>query len=117
MSVAVTEVAAPPQGQIGDVLVAVAGLTVSFDSVRADDGSALPVVCDVDLTIRRGRVLAIVGESGSGKSVTARALVGLAGTGSRIEATTFEVLGGDIRRYREPDWRKVRNGSSEVSAS
>ena len=108
MSVAVTEVAAPPQGQIGDVLVAVAGLTVSFDSVRADDGSALPVVCDVDLTIRRGRVLAIVGESGSGKSVTARALVGLAGTGSRIEATTFEVLGADIRRYREPDWRKVR---------
>lgn len=91
-----------------DVLVEVRGLTVSFDSVRADDGTALPVVSDVDLTIRRGRILAIVGESGSGKSVTARTLVGLAGDGSRVDATTFDVLGTDIREFGEKDWRKVR---------
>jgi peptide/nickel transport system ATP-binding protein len=91
-----------------DLLVEVKGLTVSFDSVRADDGSALPVVSDVDLAIRRGRILAIVGESGSGKSVTARALVGLAGAGSRVQATTFDVLGTDTRGYGEKDWRRVR---------
>lgn len=91
-----------------DVLVDVRGLTVSFDGVRADDGSALPVVSDLDLTIRRGRVLAIVGESGSGKSVTARALVGLAGDGSRVHASTFEILGADTRGYGERDWRRVR---------
>jgi peptide/nickel transport system ATP-binding protein len=101
-------VAAPPEGHIGDVLVDIKGLTVSFDGVRADDGSPLPVVSDVDLTIRRGRILAIVGESGSGKSVTARTLVGLAGAGSRVEATTFDLLGADTRSRREADWRKVR---------
>jgi peptide/nickel transport system ATP-binding protein len=102
------DVAAPPEGRTGDVLVDVKGLTVSFDSVRTDTGEAIPVVSDVDLTIRRGRVLAIVGESGSGKSVTARALVGLAGDGSRIETTTFTVLGADTRGYGERDWRRVR---------
>jgi peptide/nickel transport system ATP-binding protein len=103
-----SEVAAPPEGRTGDVLVEVKGLTVSFDSVLAADGTALPVVSDVDLTIRRGRILAIVGESGSGKSVTARSLVGLAGDGSRIDATTFDVLGTDTRGFGEKDWRKVR---------
>jgi peptide/nickel transport system ATP-binding protein len=102
------DIAAPPEGRTGDVLVDVKGLTISFDTVRSDDGTALAVVSDVDLTIRRGRILAIVGESGSGKSVTARALVGLAGDGSRVQASTFEVLGTDTRKYREPDWRKVR---------
>lgn len=103
-----SDVAAPPEGHTGDVLVDIKGLTVSFDSVRADDGTALPVVSDVDLTIRRGRILAIVGESGSGKSVTARTLVGLAGAGSQVTATTFDVLGTDTRGYGEKDWRKVR---------
>jgi peptide/nickel transport system ATP-binding protein len=96
------------QRDVDDVLVEVEGLTVSFDEVRAEDGSALPVVSDVDLTIRRGRILAIVGESGSGKSVTARALVGLAGPGSRVGATKFEVLGADTRAFGESSWRRVR---------
>ena len=92
----------------GDVLVDVRGLTVSFDTVRAADGSELRVVDDVDLTVRRGRVLAIVGESGSGKSVTARSLVGLAGAGSRQTADIFDVLGADTRGFTERDWRRVR---------
>lgn len=104
----VTEVAAPPEGNTDDVLVDVKGLTVSFDSVRADDGSPLSVVTDVDFTVRRGRILAIVGESGSGKSVTARTLVGLAGHGSRIEATTFVINGADASRHDDKAWRKVR---------
>ncbi|MBS1692388.1 MAG: ABC transporter ATP-binding protein [Actinobacteria bacterium] len=108
MTTLTSAIAGAPRGRTGDILVDVKGLTVSFDTVRAGDGSALPVVADVDLTIRRGRVLAIVGESGSGKSVTARTLVGLCGRGSRFEATTFDVLGADARGYRESDWRMVR---------
>ncbi|MGU3498454.1 ATP-binding cassette domain-containing protein [Mycobacterium sp. C31M] len=91
-----------------DLLVDVKGLTVSFDSVRAADGAALPVVRGVDLAIRRGRVLAIVGESGSGKSVTARALVGLAGAGSTVTADHFQIHGVDAGGHRERDWRRVR---------
>src|SRR5690348_7152265 len=99
---------APAVAAAGDVLVDVRGLTVSFDTVRAGDGSELRVVDAVDLTVRRGRVLAIVGESGSGKSVTARTLVGLAGAGSRQRADTFDVLGADTRGFTERDWRRVR---------
>ncbi|MDS7595656.1 ABC transporter ATP-binding protein [Agrobacterium tumefaciens] len=36
-----------------------------------------PALQDIDLTIRRGRKLAIIGESGSGKSTLARAIAGL----------------------------------------
>ncbi|BBY73488.1 ABC transporter ATP-binding protein [Mycolicibacterium parafortuitum] len=103
-----SEIFTAPQDRTGDVLVEVAGLTVSFDGVRAADGTAVPVVSGVDFTLRRGRVLAIVGESGSGKSVTARTLVGLAGEGSRIEATTLDIHGVDARGYRDKDWRRVR---------
>ncbi|VEG51844.1 ABC transporter [Mycolicibacterium aurum] len=108
MTVAPTEIAAPLDGQTGDVLMDVKGLTVSFDSVRGADGDPVSVVSDVDFTVRRGRILAIVGESGSGKSVTARTLVGLAGDGSRVEAATFEVGGVDTRNFGEKDWRRVR---------
>lgn len=93
---------------MSDLLVDVRGLTVSFESVRGADGAPLPVVRGVDLSIRRGRVLAIVGESGSGKSVTARALVGLAGTGSTVAAERLDILGAEAARHRERDWRKVR---------
>jgi peptide/nickel transport system ATP-binding protein len=51
----------------------VTDLSVAFPTedglVRAVDG--------VDLTVERGRTLAIVGESGSGQSVTAQAIMGL----------------------------------------
>jgi peptide/nickel transport system ATP-binding protein len=103
-----SEVVVSPERRAGDVLVDVAGLTVSFDSVRADDGTPLPVISEVDFSLRRGRVLAIVGESGSGKSVTARTLVGLAGAGSQVRATTFDIHGVDARGFSDKDWRKVR---------
>lgn len=108
MTAPASDIAAPPRGRTGDILVDVAGLSVSFDSVRGDDGGALPVVSDVDFTLRRGRILAIVGESGSGKSVTARSLVGLAGDTSRVEATTLDIHGNDAREYGAREWRRVR---------
>lgn len=54
---------------------------------------ARTVVSKVSFSLDAGECLAIVGESGSGKSVTARALLGLAGTAARVEA--------DIMRFDE----------------
>jgi peptide/nickel transport system ATP-binding protein len=94
-----------PAAGAGELLLDVRGLRIAFDGAPA---GAPPVVDGLDLSLRRGRVLAIVGESGSGKSVSARSLLGLAGAGARVAAERFDVLGRDARRFGEADWRRLR---------
>ncbi|QUG76122.1 dipeptide ABC transporter ATP-binding protein [Erwinia sp. E602] len=61
-----------------------------------------------------GEIVALVGESGSGKSVTARALVGLAGDNARVQAQRLELTS----RQGEPldlraaatRWPQIRGG-------
>ena len=81
-------------------LLEVAGLDVTFPRVRA--------VRDVSFRLDRGECLAIVGESGSGKSVTARTLLGLAGTGATVRADRLEFDGSDLRGRDERQWRAIR---------
>jgi peptide/nickel transport system ATP-binding protein len=50
-------------------VLTISDLRVSFGGTAAVDG--------VDLTVRRGEVVALVGESGSGKTLTARSVLGL----------------------------------------
>ncbi|PRX12035.1 peptide/nickel transport system ATP-binding protein [Actinoplanes italicus] len=54
-------------------LLEITGLTVRF---RLRD-AVVQAVTNLDLTVRRGELLAVVGESGCGKSVLAHALLGL----------------------------------------
>jgi peptide/nickel transport system ATP-binding protein len=54
-------------------LLEITGLSVRF---RLRD-AVVQAVTDLDLTVRRGELLAVVGESGCGKSVLAHALLGL----------------------------------------
>jgi len=94
-----------PAAGAGELLIDVRGLRVAFEGAPA---GAPPVVDGLDLSLRRGRVLAIVGESGSGKSVSARSLLGLAGAGARVAAERFDLLGRDARGFGEADWRRLR---------
>jgi peptide/nickel transport system ATP-binding protein len=66
------------------------------------------VVDGVDLLLRAGECLAIVGESGSGKSVTARAMLGLAGPSADVTAERLDLLGVDRRGASEREWRGIR---------
>lgn len=66
------------------------------------------VVHDVSFTVHAGECLALVGESGSGKSVTARALIGLAGPGSLVHAKTLDIGGRDARNLSQRSWRAIR---------
>ncbi|MEV0331811.1 dipeptide ABC transporter ATP-binding protein [Nocardia sp. NPDC050717] len=88
-------------------LLAIENLRISFPS---KDG-VREVVHGVDLRIEPGEAVALVGESGSGKSVTARALVGLAGAGARVGADTFDLFGQDARGHRERQWRRIRGSA------
>jgi peptide/nickel transport system ATP-binding protein len=69
-------------------------LTVHDLSVRF--GAAPPVVSGISFAVEPGECIGIVGESGSGKSVTARALLGLAGRGARVSADTLRFGDTDL---------------------
>ncbi|MBM7776554.1 ABC-type multidrug transport system fused ATPase/permease subunit [Actinokineospora baliensis] len=63
-----------PTGRIAPVdpeVIAVRGVSFSYP------GATRPALDDIDLTIRRGQVVALVGENGSGKSTLAKLLAGL----------------------------------------
>jgi peptide/nickel transport system ATP-binding protein len=81
---------APAVRPAGETLLEIRDLSVEFSSrdcqVRAIDG--------LDLTIRRGEVLALVGESGSGKSATALSIM-------RLLPPQAEIKSGSIRLHDE----------------
>lgn len=86
-------------------LLEVSHLTVSFADVE--------VVKGLSFNLYAGEILALVGESGSGKSVTARALVGLAGEKASVDAqrlrlTTADGKAQDLLASGDPQWKALR---------
>ena len=69
---------------------------VSLRGVRADLGSR-PVLRGIDLTVRRGEVVALLGANGSGKSTAVRGIIGQVQTA----AGEIELFGTDRGRFRE----------------
>ena len=87
------------------VLLEVESLTTTFPGA----GQRFPVVDDVKLTLRTGKVLALVGESGCGKSMTALSLLRLVPRPGRIEAgAAVQLLGRNLLDLPVPQMRRVR---------
>jgi oligopeptide/dipeptide ABC transporter ATP-binding protein len=82
----------------------VRGLSVSFQM----DQGPVEAVRHVDLDVPRGQLVALLGESGSGKSVTARAVMGLAGPGATVAADEITVAGTDLRTATPRKLRELR---------
>ncbi|MFI6551391.1 ABC transporter ATP-binding protein [Streptomyces prunicolor] len=59
------------------------------------------IVSEVDLSVRRGEILAVVGESGSGKTTTALSLLGYCGEGAEIRSGSLEIDGRILPVGRE----------------
>src|SRR6186713_2546867 len=93
-------VPAPGLGQpLGEPLLELEGLEVHFpirrgiiDAIAGRVRLVVRAVDGIDLTLRRGEVLALVGESGSGKTTTGRVVVKL----TRQTAGTIRFEGTDV---------------------
>jgi peptide/nickel transport system ATP-binding protein len=90
---------------MSEPLVVIRGLTKRYLRRRSRPSSAVDALAGVDLTIERGRVLALVGQSGSGKSTLARCLARLEEPTSgeiRFEgADVSSLAGAGLRAFRE----------------
>ncbi|MGW7263655.1 metal ABC transporter ATP-binding protein [Streptomyces sp. NPDC054842] len=73
---------------------------ISLRGVRAELGSR-PVLRGIDLTVRRGEVVALLGANGSGKSTAVRAVIG------QVPATAGEIELFGTPRGAFRDWRRV----------
>jgi oligopeptide transport system ATP-binding protein len=82
----------------------VRGLSVSFQM----DSGPVEAVRHVDLDVPRGELVALLGESGSGKSVTARAIMGLAGSGATVSSDELTVGDTDLRAVSPGKLRELR---------
>ncbi|MFF7387407.1 metal ABC transporter ATP-binding protein [Streptomyces scabiei] len=73
---------------------------IALRGVRAELGSRT-VLRGIDLTVRRGEVVALLGANGSGKSTAVRTVIGQV----PVAAGEIELFGTPRRRFR--DWRRV----------
>ena len=87
-----------------DVILRVKGLRVNY---RIGDRE-VEAVRGVDLTVRRGEVVAIVGESGSGKSTVAQAIMNLLAPNAEVTDGEISFDGQSLRGLSEMRWRAIR---------
>ncbi|MFI5961201.1 metal ABC transporter ATP-binding protein [Streptomyces asoensis] len=73
---------------------------IALRGVRAELGSR-PVLRGIDLTVRRGEVVALLGANGSGKSTAVRSVIGQVA----VSAGEIELFGTPRRRFR--DWARI----------
>ncbi|WP_337875223.1 ABC transporter ATP-binding protein [Elioraea sp.] len=98
-------------------LIAIAGLTVDFDTGRR----VVRALHGVDLALARGEAVGLVGESGSGKSVTWLATLGLLGPRARIAGSArldgVELVGAPVRLLETVRGRRIAMIFQDPSSS
>jgi oligopeptide/dipeptide ABC transporter ATP-binding protein len=101
-----------------DAVLAVQDLRVEF---AADRGAGHPAVHDLDVTLRRGRVVGVAGESGSGKSSVALAVMGLLPPGAAVHGSIRyagdELVGLPEKRLRAYRGSRIAMVSQESIAA
>ncbi|WP_350343950.1 ABC transporter ATP-binding protein [Proteinivorax tanatarense] len=89
---------------MSDTLLKIKGLKTSF---QTSEGKVV-AVNDVDLTIKKGKVLGVVGESGCGKSVTSLSIMRLLPPNGNLDKGLMDFGGKDLLQLSEGEMRKIR---------
>ncbi|MGL3149017.1 ABC transporter ATP-binding protein [Microbacterium sp. A82] len=92
-----------------EVAVRLRGVNVHVATEREE----LQILHDVELTVRKGSVVALAGESGSGKSTAMLATLDLLASGVRMEGEV-EILGRDILALTPKELRRFRASHARV---
>ncbi len=95
-------------GSILSPVVAMGTPVLDVQNLRVRFGRGPQVVDGISFELKAGECLGIVGESGSGKSVTARSLIGLAGTGAHVETDHLRLGERSLMGLRPATWRGIR---------
>jgi oligopeptide transport system ATP-binding protein len=105
------------QDVLGEKILAVRDLFVSFKSPSKPTAGEVRAVRGVNLDLYKGKTLAIVGESGSGKSAVAKALMGLLGPSASVRGTAWftwaeegQVVRRDLLGLSRKEMRQTING-------
>jgi oligopeptide/dipeptide ABC transporter ATP-binding protein len=77
----------------------------------SSDGSGLPILRGVDLSVSDGERVALVGESGCGKTVTALSVMNLL-PNPPLKRTDGKIFfeDRDLEKFTDADWRHLRGG-------
>ncbi|MEK5173764.1 ABC transporter ATP-binding protein [Heyndrickxia sp. FSL W8-0496] len=87
-----------------NLVLEVKGLSTSFST----DNGIIPVVNNIDFTVKRQEVVGIVGESGCGKSVTSLSIMGLIPTSNgKVEGGIY-FNGENLANFSEKKMRSIR---------
>ena len=87
-----------------ETLLDIQGLSVDFSTPRG----RVHALRDINISVRKGRILGVVGESGSGKSTLIWAVMRLLANNGNIEGGTILYRGSDILNFGEGEIRQFR---------
>jgi len=88
-------------------LIDIRDISIGFTS---RSGATLPVLRNIDLSVRKGESVGLVGESGSGKSTLALAAMGFLKRGLRLLGGSVHFDGRDMFAQSRRELEKIRGG-------
>ena len=99
---------AKPEAETKPPLLAVRGLVAGYGGLDAAGLPVLPVLSEIDFTIRAGSVLGVIGESGCGKSTLAQVVAGLLPAAQGSVLLDGEVLPGRAEARTREQLRRIQ---------
>lgn len=91
-----------------DPILRIEGIVAGYGALDRQGMPAIPIIHDIDLTIRPGEIIGVIGESGSGKSTVARVIAGLLPAAKGAIHLGDRTLASRIENRSRDDLRRIQ---------